>query len=553
MPCTFRREGILVSIFMKTDATASVAPKRRTLIAGAVGVGALAASLLTATPAMAADELTGSVTVNGAAVSDATVYLYRNVGTDWSMYTTTSTDGSGAFSFDMPTLNGSYATYYNTGGSSAIYSSNSSWDGAASTRKMNTEFTVDNGSSTKTSFSKALPVNTGAINANFIDAATGAPVTDQDVYQEFGLNSGYTDAGAIGDSATDLDSNYYASSYNNPAVLLGGVAAGTWYNSRADVDSYAAGGTLTEYHSYAISPIPVAVGATTNVTVPVYNNALTDAATLIDTTAITIGGVAKVGGLLTVALPAAASVSYSVQWYNATGPIVGATTPSYSPIASDLGQKLYAYVVVTSPNHIPSVVGSYYGSAKVALGDPNAGSVAVTGAAAFGSTVKAVVSATLAGSNTYQWYLNGAPIAGADGSSYAVPAAAVAGALSVAVKSAVQGHTDATIPSPAVVVAKDAATVKATVAKKATTKTKLKVKVALTAGKSGISATAKVKVFYTKTKFKTVTVKSNKSATVTLPALKKGTTTIKVVYPGTSQYAAKTVSYKVKVTTAKKK
>jgi 5-hydroxyisourate hydrolase-like protein (transthyretin family) len=524
-------------------------------VVGAVGIAALAASMLSATPAMAAGELTGVVTSSGAPASDVQVYLYKldTSGTPyWSGYDNYYTSTDGTYSFNLPTDDGSYALYYYTEDSSALYSSSRSWDDKSDTNKMAPEFTVTGGVASQVSFPKALPIDTGAISATFVDSSTGAPIafdpaTDYtDSY--YSVSSGYTEDGYVNDGPDPLESNTNGYANNTPVVVTGQVAAGAYYNTNSQVYS-----NLGNWYNYTPNaPVSVTVGATTSVTVPVYKSSLPNVNELLNGAQTTVSGVPKVGALLTAVTPTVAGVSYSgFQWYNAASPIVGATSATYIPTTKDLGQQLYVNYVANAAGYAPNSYGSAYGTKKVALGDPNSGTVAITGTAAFGKTVTATVSTALAGRNSYQWYLNGAPIAGEDGSSYTIPASALGGSLTVGVGSTVQGHTDATIPSAAVVIAKDTVTLKATVAKKATTKTKLKVKVALTEGKSDLSATAKVKVYYTKTKFKSVTVKSNKTATVTLPKLKKGTTTIKIVYPGTSKYAAKTVTAKVKVTAAK--
>jgi hypothetical protein len=124
----------------------------------------------------------------------------------------------------------------------------------------------------------------------------------------------------------------------------------------------------------------------------------------------------------------------------------------------------------------------------------NTGLPAVSGVAKVGSTLTASggtwnpSGATLA----YQWLANGAPIAGATGTSYSVPAGDVGKQLSVRVTGSMAGYTPASATSPATG-AVAPGTITATKKPKLTGKAKVSKTLGLDVGKY-VPAGAKVKI-----------------------------------------------------------
>jgi hypothetical protein len=508
--------------------------------------------MLTASAATAADPviITGVLYDAGVGVPDAQVSLYKQYDSGWSNYDSTNTAADGFWAFDGYTPeDGTYALRYN-GREKTPYSTVQFWNGATDIDDLVGQFTITNGVASIPTFSYTLVRNAGAATVRLVDISSGAPLsgTEEDGtdvgYGSVSFGSGYDENGPIdGTSTYGYESG---SEFVDGTVTVVGIKPGTYYNGYA----YGADKSGTGYSSEFFGTVTVTVGGLTNLgNVGLYPNSTASVSTLIaGNKQAVITGLPKVGTLLSADLPFT-SATKEYQWVTPAGPIVGATAQTFVPTTKELAQNVYVIITLRQTGFKPVQLTATT-KTKVAIGDPNAASVSITGTAAFGKTLKASVSSPLPTTTQYQWYRNGAPIAGEDGSSYLVTTKDLGDSLVVSITSTVQGHTDAVIPSPAVVVAKDSAKVTAKADKKITTAKKLKVTVKLEKGKSDVGATAKVKVFYTKTKFKTVTVKSGKSKSVTLPKLKKGTTTIKVVYPGTANYKAKTVTFKVKVTKA---
>jgi hypothetical protein len=160
------------------------------------------------------------------------------------------------------------------------------------------------------------------------------------------------------------------------------------------------------------------------------------AARKLQPSAVTAGGVFRVGGTVTAAASAwtpPAALTY--QWLRDGSPIAGATDVSYSPVAADAGRLLQVKVTGTAAGYqsasAVSVPRTVAGRTTASVSTPTisgtpAVSVAVTAVLADRGRAKDV---------DYQWLRDGEPIAGATGSSYTPVPADADRALQVEVSS----------------------------------------------------------------------------------------------------------------------
>jgi hypothetical protein len=171
-----------------------------------------------------------------------------------------------------------------------------------------------------------------------------------------------------------------------------------------------------------------------------------------------IHGTVSVGRTVTAAAgtwsPASTSLSY--QWLLSGAPISGATADSYMITASDLGQELQVQVTGTLEGYATTTATS---PAKLVAGgrlEPSV--VTVSGSVEVGGRVVAdAMPWTPAATLSYQWLLDGAPINGATGTSYAPVAGDAGHVLEVQVTGTAAGFQTAVTTSVPQTVARGAA------------------------------------------------------------------------------------------------
>jgi hypothetical protein len=141
------------------------------------------------------------------------------------------------------------------------------------------------------------------------------------------------------------------------------------------------------------------------------------------------------------------SLSLSYQWLRAGAPIDGATSDTYTIAAADFDHELQVRVTGSGEGYETTTATSF--GAVVAGGMLHPAVVTVSGAPVVGGTVTADAHAwtPAAAALAYQWLLDGTPIGGATGTSYA-PAAGDAGrVLQVRVTGTATGYRTATATS----------------------------------------------------------------------------------------------------------
>jgi hypothetical protein len=501
--------------------------------------------MLAAAPAQAATPLAGVLLDQAIPVANADTYLYwyDGSGPGWTYESDTTTGADGSWTLPAPTHDARYALYYSVNNTSALFSSSQGWNGALTVDDLTTQFTATAGTATVTSFPQTLLRNAGVAQVAVKDGNSTTPLTGAvgDGYGALYLYDNYTAVDGYVDVSGYIQEDEAAF---DGSLTLGHLVAGTYYRGYVEGEN----GAGVNYNTEQLDPVTITVGATTTIPdVKVYPEATTPSVRDVLPTDFdpVVTGTAKVDSLLTAALPAT-SVALSYQWRGAA-PVPGATTATFLPTAKDLGQEFTVAVIARQPGFRSIRIASDE-TKPVAAGDGNVVTIALSGTAKFGKALKATITSALPNStNSFQWYRNGAPISGADGSSYTLKKADVGESVFAAVKSTVQGHTDSVTPSAAKSIAKDTASVKVSTDKTITKSVKPKVKVTLKAGASKNSARGKVRVYYTSTKYKVKTLANNSSKTFTLPKLKAGTHTIKVRFLGNDNYKVKTVNVKVKV------
>jgi len=164
----------------------------------------------------------------------------------------------------------------------------------------------------------------------------------------------------------------------------------------------------------------------------------------------TIAGTARVGVTLT-ARPGtwapAATVTY--QWYRSGTAISGATKPTYTLAAADLGKRLTVAVTGSSVGYATATTTSA-ATAAVASGTLTTVVPTISGTAAVGRTLTArpgtwAPSATF----SYQWYRSGTAISGATKSTYVLVAADLGKTVTVKVTGSRSGYATVTKSSAA--------------------------------------------------------------------------------------------------------
>lgn len=177
----------------------------------------------------------------------------------------------------------------------------------------------------------------------------------------------------------------------------------------------------------------------------------------------TISGTPRLGSPLSASTGAwtpATGVTLAYQWFAGDDPIASATGATYTPGVADVGRTIRVRVTASRENW----TGAAATSAATAVVQP--GDLAVSTAPAISGTAQ--VGSTLSVSPgtwspapdtvTYQWRADGAPIAGATGTSYTPVASDAGKQLTVVVTAAKAGHTSASATTSPVTVAPVAVT-----------------------------------------------------------------------------------------------
>lgn len=194
---------------------------------------------------------------------------------------------------------------------------------------------------------------------------------------------------------------------------------------------------------------------------------------------VEVTGTPRVGQTLTAVAtgdPAATGTSY--QWLRGSTPIAGATAPTYTPTAADLGQGLAVRTTSTADGYNDATVTSTPTTA-IEPGTLDVPAAKVTGKPRVGQLLTATVTGDPAATGTaYQWLRGSAPIAGATARTYKPVAADVGKRLAVRVTSTATGYDAASATSsPTAAVQLGAARLKVTVPAKAKVGTKATIKV----------------------------------------------------------------------------
>lgn len=167
----------------------------------------------------------------------------------------------------------------------------------------------------------------------------------------------------------------------------------------------------------------------------------------------TLSGTVRVGSAVTAVTgtwPDGTTFTYSWRFTDAKGveTVSSATTQVYTPTSNVVGRKLSVVVTGTAPGHNPASARSAL--VTIAPGIINAPTPKISGSAAVGSTLKAVLGTWgPADSIAYSWKRNGAGISGATSSSYKLTTADLGKKITLTVVVKRSGYTTVTRTSPA--------------------------------------------------------------------------------------------------------
>ncbi|GEP39225.1 hypothetical protein NPS01_28880 [Nocardioides psychrotolerans] len=327
-------------------------------------------------------------------------------------------------------------------------------------------------------------------------------------------------------------------------------ATGLSFSPGADL----AGTELSALITGTLAGLPVVSAITSALGIaPADPGAITAAA------APTVSGAEKVGTVLTGTDPewsVKEGVTTTYQWLRNSVAIPGAVQKTYLLVGEDFGKQISLRATGTKTGSTTGTASSRPVLAK--LGDALTASTtpSISGNAAPGNLMT-VQPGTWAGTPTptfgYQWYANGAPISGANASTYIVKPAEAGRNLAVLVTANRVGYAPGSAATAPVAVAKVASRTKLALPKKRIAQGKaglLKITLAAT----GLKVAGKVTVFDGKRKLKTYTVRSadNGTRTVTLPRLKPGKHALTAAFGGNAATKASR-SAKVVLTVLKRK
>ncbi|MEY4313203.1 MAG: hypothetical protein RLZZ319_712, partial [Actinomycetota bacterium] len=170
----------------------------------------------------------------------------------------------------------------------------------------------------------------------------------------------------------------------------------------------------------------------------------------------TITGTVAVGKTLTASMGdwSPNDPTFSYQWYSGKLAIAGATSSTYVPLVTDLGQKLWVAVTATEPGFVS--VSGVSAKSLVALGSFDTAptpTISTGGTYTVGSTLTATAGSWSPGSPgttlTYQWFRGGVAISGQTATTYTLQGGDAGTTVTVAVTATRTGFAPMTKTSAA--------------------------------------------------------------------------------------------------------